>query len=224
MYYVSKSIWLGGSKPEGSNFLFSPDPHGGGYDSYSMTPTSTTTIWTVAKNASGSYSYMTASATSTVFTTLVKPFGTALTTTTAGPGFVFGPYTGVFAQATMSFQVDVVATTVSSQQGLITYRLWRANRNGSGASLITPTYRKTTIGVPRTAANGGDRISASFAPTSSLSMRNEYLVLEIAWGITTASGANNSNVIIRTGSGSFFKTGPYEDNSFTITGGEEVGR
>lgn len=220
MYYVSKSIWLGGSKPAGSNFLFSPDPHGGGYTSYSMPPTNTTTIWTVAKNASGSYSYMTASATSTVFTTLVKPFGTALATA-IGPGFVFGPYTGVFAQATMSFQVDIVATTVSSQRGLMTYRLWRSNLAGSAASLITPTYQKTSIGILKTAGNGGERINASFAPTSSLSMRDEYLILEIAWGITTASGNNSSNVIVRTGSGSFFRTGPFEDNTVILTGGDE---
>lgn len=221
MYYVTKSIYLGPRKALGSNFLQGQDAHGGGYTAgaYSLATANTNTIWTVAKNASGSYSYMTASVTATVFNTIVKPFGTTLAAT--GSGWVFGPYTGVFAQNTMSFQIDYVATTANAQQGLISYRLWRANTiAGGGASLITPTYRKTNIIAGST---GGNRVSGSWLMTSSLSMKNEYLVLEVAWGITTAGGANGCNYVFRQGSGSFFRTGPYEDNTFVPLSDDNIG-
>lgn len=221
MYYVTKSIYLGPRKVLGSNFLQGQDAHGGGYTagSYTLATANTNTIWTVAKNASGSYSAMTASVTATVFTAAPKLTFTALPA--IGDGWIFGPYNGVFPRNTMSFQLDYVSTTVSAQAGLITYRLWRAsNVAGSVASLITPTYQKTNI-IAGTA--GGNRVSGSWAMTSSLSMQNEYLVLEVAWGITTASGANNSNYVFRAGSGSFFKTGPFEDNSFIMLSDDNIG-
>ena len=59
--------------------------------------------------------------------------------------------------------------------------------------------------------------------TSSLSMKDEYLVLEVAWGITTAGTANGSNYIFRQGSGSFFRTGPYEDNTFVMLSDDNIG-
>lgn len=201
----------------GSVYLMGIDAHNA-YVPYNTRTAASTTTWTVAKNVSGSYSYMTASTAATVFTTLVKPFGTTLT---ANPvGWVFGPYTGVFQQFPLSFTMSVNASTVNAQVGLLTYRIWRANSpGGSGASLITPTYRKTS-GV--TLATTPRLISASFSLTSSLSMQNEYLVLECAWGITTAGGANGCNVIFNAGSSSFFRTGPYEDNTFILTGGEDT--
>lgn len=220
MYFVSRSIWLTGRKFLTGNYLLGNDTVGGTGEAYTLATSNTNTIWTVAKNASGSYSYMTASATATVFNTIVKPFGTTLDTA-RGPGWVFGPYTGVFPPNTMSFQLDYVSTTVNAQQGLISYRLWRASTIvGGGASLITPTYRKTNIIAGST---GGNRVSGSWLMTSSLSMKDEYLVLEVAWGITTAGGANGCNYVFRQGSGSFFRTGPYEDNTFVMLSDDNIG-
>lgn len=218
MYYVTKSIYLSSSLYPGSTYLRGVDPHGS-FEPYYLIPVNSNTSWTVAKNVSGSYSYMSASTAATVFTTTAKPNTTALNTT-RGPGWVFGPYTGVFARNTMSFQLNYAATTVNAQAGLVTYRLWRGpDPTGTNASLITPTYQKTNIITVNTT---GNRVSASFIMTSSLSMTNEYLFLETAWGITTAGGSNGCNVILRAGSGSYFRTGPFEDNTWVMLSDDNI--
>ncbi len=217
MYYVSKSIYLSSSAYPGSTYLRGIDAHGS-FVPYDLRPANSNTSWTVAKNASGSYSWMSASSAATVFTTTVKPNGPLATT--RGPGWVFGPYTGVFSRNTMSFQINYAATTTNAQQGLVSYRLWRgSNPSGTGASLITPTYQKSSIIIVNAT---GNRVTASYLMTSSLSMQNEYIFLETAWGITTAGGANGCNVIFRPGSGSFFRTGPYEDNTFVMLSDDNI--
>ena len=217
MYYVSKSIYLSSSAYPGSTYLQGVDAHGS-FVPYNLNPANSNTSWTVARNASGSYSWMSASSAATVFKTVVKPNGPLATT--RGPGWVFGPYSGVFQQAMMSFQLNYAATTVNAQRGLVTYRLWRGpNQNGTGASLITPTYQKSSIIIVNAT---GNTTTASYLMTSSLSMQNEYIFLETAWGITTAGRSNGCNVIFRPGSGSFFRTGPYEDNTFIPLSDDDI--
>jgi len=219
MYYTTASIYLTGSAYPQSLYQLGADSHGG--FSYTIAPSvGAPTRWTVAKNASASISWMTGSGVATVFTTTQKP-STAFLPATNGPGWVFGPYAGVFpltSAATMSLQIDYWASTVSSQAGRLQYLIWKANdAAGTGASLITPTVQTTNI---ITVNATGNRVTSNFPLTSSLIMRNEYIIIVAAWAITTASGANNSNVIFRAGSGSFFKTGPFEDNTVILTGGE----
>lgn len=211
MYYESKSLYLSSSRFPASNFLRAADAHQ--FPTATINPVNTSTSWTVAKTASGSYSSMTASTAATVFSTTIKPNETL--NNTAGEGWISGPYLGVFAKNTMSVQWNVIATTVNSQQGHINYRIWKSTTpTCQTASLITPTVRKTNIGV--LVSTGGLRVSGSFNMTGSVIMNNEYLVLETAWAITTAGGSNNSDVIVRAGSGSFLKTGPFEDNTFIL--------
>lgn len=220
MYYTTKSIWLWNDKRPGSNFLKGIDQH---QEAVALAPANMTTGWTVAKTASGSYCSVTASVTVAAanFTTTFKPDDGL--TTAVGEGWVFGPYTGVFAQSTMTFQANMIGTNISSQQGRIFWRLWRANDVvGTSPTLVTPVVQQTPIGV--VLANGSLRLSSSYTMTQPLSLANEYLFLEAAWGITTAAGANAANALFQRGSGSFFKfNGVYEDNTIFIVGDDMPG-
>lgn len=221
MYYETKSIYLSSSVQPGSTYLTAVDAHGS-LRPYSLRPTTfNLPRWTVAKNASGSRSSMTASVVATVFTTRQKPEGTTFLTTN-GPGWVFGPYTGVFpytTNATMSVQFDYWASVVSAQQGRVQFRFWRANDlAGTGASILSPVIQTNIIVVNAT----GNRTTGVFPLTSSLVLKDEYIFLEAAWAITTAAGSNTANVIFRAGSGSFIRTGPFEDNTFIPLSDDDI--
>jgi P2-related tail formation protein len=211
MLYATKSIWLTSSNAPASNYLLGLDAHFS--LPTSQNPINSSTSWTVAKNASASYASITASSAATNWSTVVKPDGTL--SSTIGEGWVFGPYSGVFSQNTFSLQINVIATTVSSQAGKIQYRLWKASDvSGSNSSLITPTIQSTQTAA--VIAGGALIFSSSFIMTSSVTFNNEYFFIEAAWAVTTAGGSNSSNVIFRAGSASFFTTGQFEDNTFIM--------
>lgn len=201
-----------------SLYLIGVDTHFAQPTSYNPIPG--TTIITVAKNSSASYCSFSASATSTAIAAATKPDG--VLSTVVGEGWVFGPYTGVFTQNTMSISMSIDATTVSSQQGQFRFRIWKASDvSASNPILITPGARSTQIAAITAATNL--ILSASFAMTTSVTMNNEYLFVEAAWGITTAGGSNSADVRIRHGSASVFRTGPFEDNTVFIVGDDNPG-
>lgn len=220
MYYVSKSIWLSSSRAPGSLYLDGVDPHQ--MTPLDLTPRPTNTIWTVAKRASGSYSSITSSTTSTAFGTVIEPDETL--STVVGEGWVMGPYTGVFplgSKSTMSLFINVDATTANVQQGLFQWKLWKASDViASNPVLITSNITKTQIGVVTTGT--GLVLSGSFPLTQSIIMNNEYLYVVGAWAITTAGSSNFTNIRLRAGSGSYLKTGPFEDNTVFIISGERT--
>lgn len=218
MYYTSKSVYLSSSVYPGSLYLAGRDPHCNPPTAYKPVPT--TAIWTVAKNVSGSYSSMSGSATAIVFTSSFKPDG--VLSTVVGEGWVFGPYTGVFAVATMSISLSYDATVVSAQQGRFFCRFWKASSlTTTDSSLITPSVLFSNVGT--VTAGQGLVLSASYLLTSSLVMNNEYIFVENAWGITTAAGSSTANVRFLAGSASVFKTGPFEDNTIFIVGDDMPG-
>lgn len=218
MYYISKSIYLTSSAYTNPNswYLKGIDTHQSQPTSYNTVPT--TTIWTVAKTASGSYSSMTASTIATVFGTANKPDGGL--NPLVGEGWVFGPYTGVFAKDTMSLSMSFTTTQANNQAGRFTYRLWKASDvSGSNASLITPSKQYSSIGI----ITALRVITGSFILTNPVVMNNEYMFLETAWAITTQGGNPSCNIIFNAGSSSKLITGPFEDNTVFITGDDNPG-
>jgi hypothetical protein len=213
VYYVTKNIFLSSSNFPGSLYLLGADND---IESpTSQNPVPGTTTWTVAKLVSGSYMSMTASTAATVGVEDPRPH--ADLSTVVGEGWCSGPYTGIFARSTMSISMSLDSTQVSAQAGKFTFRLWKASDVlASNASLITPNIIYSTTGTITTATNV--ILTGLYEMTSSVVMRNEYLFVEMAWGITVASGHPNANVRVRHGSASVLRTGPFEDNSVFITG------
>jgi len=215
MFYSSKKFWLTGSKYVGQNYLFGQDSL---YVSINPPVADSTTGWTQAKVASGSYGEMTSSTipASSVFTTAVKPDTTGLSSTN-GDAWSLGPFTGVFlsSSGTWSFQMSIKGNN-TSMAGQLKYRIWKGpNANGSSATLLTNGLQSTTL-VTLNSVTTRFVTTGSFAPTSSIVFSNEYMFIQCAWAITTAGGANAASTSLGQGSASFLQTGPYEDNTFIL--------
>src|SRR4030095_3254927 len=196
------SLALGG---EGVTTYFFKDVGVDGYGSLAESnpgAANMATGWTVAKLAAGNFSkvqYGTKKASGTFSTS--DPMGTASAPTSANDDAFRSENTisGTFANANWTIGLAVRAVTASAQAGRAKVRLWRsANADGSGATQITsalltgPTTAALSTTVTQTS-------TATFAPGATITLTNEYLFAQFEWEITTASGNNSSDAVIRSG-------------------------
>lgn len=173
-------------------------------DGTAQTAASRTDGWTVAKTASGNSSEYDSGTkqTSGSFssqTTTPKP-ANFLTDTTANAFKTPAALNGVFSSAAWTFTWAVRAGTASSQAGRIRMRVFKsANADGSGATELTgSTQVGTTSAALSTSSDATSTVT--WTPGTTITLNNEYLFFVIAWEITTASGSNQGDVLIRTGS------------------------
>lgn len=158
--------------------------------------------WKVAKTTSGnSAEYQAGQAANISFT--------SQTTTPKPASFVTGSpanalkiptaLTGVFSSGSWVFTFAVRAGVASSQAGRMRMRVFKsANANGSGATELTGS---TQVGTTSAALSTSADVTTvvTWSPGTTITLNNEYLFFVIAWEITTASGSNTANVLIRTG-------------------------
>jgi len=169
-----------------------------------QTAASRTDGWTVAKVASGnSAEYIAgtkqASGALTSQTTTPKP--AAFNTGAAAANAIksAAQYSGSFAATAWTLTFAVRAGTASSQAGRIRCRVFTSqNANGSGATERTgATQVGTTSAALSTTADVTTVVT--WTPGTAFTVSNEYIFIVIAWEITTASGSNNGDVVMRTG-------------------------
>lgn len=179
---------------------------------------SSSSIWTVAKNAANNYSPLNNGSTQgqATFTTTIVPAASAPAVTNSFTGTAtYTPpnllldttclstlyeYNGYFPSGNWVFTFPVVATTVSSQQGAITMRVWKASRSGNTWANVTQLTSALLTGTTATVtATSSSSVVTWAAPAFFLN--NEFLICDIAWKIVVASGSNSGNVILRYGTG-----------------------
>ena len=168
-----------------------------------QTAASRTDGWTVAKIAAGNSSEFDvgvkqASGTFTSQTTTPKP-ANFLTGSTANAFKSPTALYGDFAATAWTLTFAVRAGTASSQAGRIRCRVFASkNADGSSARELTGS---TQVGTTSSALSTSADVTTvvTWTPSGVISMQNEYLFFVIAWEITTASGSNNGDVLIRTG-------------------------
>jgi hypothetical protein len=177
-------------------------------DGVAQTAASRADGWTVAKIASGNSCEFDAgtkqaSGSFSSQTTTPKP-ASFLTGTTANAFKTPAPVTGTFDNAlAWSFSFAIRATTASAQAGRFRMRVFKSV-NASGASATELTASTVVGGINSSISTTTDiGASVNWNPGASITLNNEYLFFVIAWEITTASGSNSGDVVIRTGS-----TGP----------------
>jgi hypothetical protein len=155
--------------------------------------------WTVAKLAAANMSEFDVATkqTSGTFSTSAKP--AALNTGSLANAFRTPLLNGDFAATSWVFTFAVRASVASAQAGRMRMRVYRsANADGSGATEITgSTQVGTTSSALSTTADVTTAVT--WSPGSVIALRNEYLFFAIAWEVTTASGSNSSDVLVRTG-------------------------
>jgi len=174
-------------------------------DGTAQTAASRTDGWTVAKIGSAlasDYDAATKQASGT-FTTATSHPPVLVTGTNANAFKTPAALSGIFDVGSWVFAMAVRATTASSQAGRIRMRVFASvNADGSSArELTSATVVGTTTGALSTTADVTS--TATWSPGTTIQLNNEYLFFVIAWEITTASGNNSGDAVIRTGS-----TGP----------------
>lgn len=141
------------------------------------------------KQATGAFSLQSATA---------KP-ASLLTGATANAFKTPAALSGVFAATAWTFTFAARAGTASAQAGRARMRVYRSvNADGSGATEITSaTQVGTTSAALTTTADGTTTVT--WSPGTTVTLNGEYLFFVLAWEITTASGSNSGDVLLRTG-------------------------
>ena len=175
-------------------------------DGVAQTAASRTDGWTVAKiaaanssdfdagtkQASGSFSTQSGSP---------KPSSGFLTGANANSFKTPVALTGTFAASSWVFTFAVRAGTASSQAGRIRMRVYRTPDIALGP--WNPLDGGTTqVGTTSSALSTSADVTSvvTWSPGATITLNNEFLLFQIAWEITTASGSNSGDVVIRTGS------------------------
>jgi hypothetical protein len=169
-------------------------------DGVDFTAGTRTDGWTVAKLAAGNSSeykngIKQASGTFSLNSTTPKPGALGVDNAFKTPN----PLTGIFDIGNWSLTFAVRATVASAQAGRMRVRVFKsANASGSGATELTgATLVGTTSVALSTSADASSVVT--WSPGTTITLNNEYLFFVVAWEVTTASGSNTGDVLIRTG-------------------------
>lgn len=207
----AKSLYFLSTKAVGGNFL--------GLQDGGTAPGAATsgTGWTVAKTAVTNFSklFATVKRAASTFAATAQP--TAGLDTTNGDGFrTEKKLYGSFASANWTLAFKLQPTVASNQAGRIKIRLYRsANADGSSATEITAAIQDGTIATWATTVNE-QTSTVTFNP-GAITLAGEFLFVQVAWGITTNSGSNSGDVLIRTGSTAVITTSTFTTSLGTTT-------
>lgn len=159
--------------------------------------------WVVGKGASGLSSEFDvgikqAAGTFSANSTTAKP-ASFLTGATANACKTQNAYRGTLAATAWTLTFAVRAVVLSAQAGRMRCRVFASqNADGSAARELTAaTQVGTTSSVLSTTVDVTTVVT--WTPAGVITLNNEYLFFVLAWEITTASGSNTGDVVIRTG-------------------------
>ncbi|HEY9657574.1 MAG TPA: hypothetical protein V6C65_03855, partial [Allocoleopsis sp.] len=159
--------------------------------------------WKLGKTAAGQSAELTVGTESNVFTlqsSFPKPNG-LITGASPNAWRSVNQYSGTFAATAWSIRVaGRSVNNAFSGTGRARVRVFASvNADGSAArELTTATQVGTTVGPGSTSA---DVVSVvTWTPATTLTLAGEYIFIAVAWEIITASGNNNADIDLRTGS------------------------
>lgn len=194
--------------------------------------------WTVGKIAANNYSNLvqgTERVTNTFSTTIVPnttaPTATgsfAATATYTPPTLIYHTnsistlyeYNGYFPAGNWVFTFPVISVSTSATgAGRINLRVFKASRNTDGtgwntATELTGAMQAGTIASAPTTTTPQTSTVTWAAPI--IRLDKEFLIVKIGWQITTASGSNTADILLRHGSGCTMLSPNFEKRSYNI--------
>jgi len=156
------------------------------------------TGWRVGTSSATTYSellYGTRRA-ATTFTSTVRPDGTTLTT---GCFETATPLSGTFANANWTIAISVIGNTAAaSGVGNLRVRVW-ASQDQSGATGTRELTGTTLVSTSwsNVSTSTAQNLTITWSPGATNTLRGEYVFLEIACEVTTASGGTTAGVVLR---------------------------
>jgi hypothetical protein len=191
--------------------------------------------WTVAKTAANNYSNLVQGSESATFSTTVVPNATAptatgnfaATATYTPPTLIYNTnsistlyeYNGYFAAGNWVFTFPLISVTTSATGAArINLRVFKAARSGTTtyatATELTSAMQAGTIATAPTTTTPQSSVVTWAAPAFFLN--NEFLIIKVGLQITTASGANNADMLLRHGSGCTMVTPTFRDRKYNV--------
>lgn len=175
--------------------------------------------WKMGKSSAGLSAELTVGTESTTFSNQLsfpKPNG-LITGASPNAWRSVNTYTGTFAAAAWSIKVAVrsVNNAFSGSCRARVRVFASVNADGSSArELTTATQFGPAVGPGSTSADVVSTIT--WTPGSTITLNNEYIFVAVAWEIITASGNNNADADIRTGSASVITGSNILTSDFTL--------
>lgn len=192
--------------------------------------------WTVAKTAANNYANLTQGSEVAGFSTTVVPNATAPTTTGSfsatatytPPDLIYHtgsistlyPYNGTFAAGTWTFTFNLISVTASATgAGRINLRVFKAPRSGTSTfgtmtELTSAMQAGTIASAPTTTTQRASTVSWA-APAFVLN--NEFLIVKVGFQITTASGSNSADFLLRHGTGCTMVSPSFRSRDYVIS-------
>lgn len=191
--------------------------------------------WTVAKTAANNYRNLQQGSEVAGFSTTIVPNTTAPTTTgTFAATAVYTPptllydtgsiatlyeYNGYFPAGNWVFTFNVISVSAAATgAGRINLRVFKAVRSGStfsGITQLTGAMQAGTIASAPTTTT--TRASTVTWAAPAVTLNNEFLIIKVGWQITTASGSNSADILLRHGSGCTMVSPTFRDRNYNVS-------
>jgi hypothetical protein len=192
--------------------------------------------WTVGKIAANNYSNLVAgseSATGTFSTTIVPnttaPVATgsfAATATYTPPTLLYHTnsittlyeYNGYFPAGNWIFTFNVISvSTAATGAGRINLRVFKGTRNGTAFSNVTELTAAMQAGTIASAPTTTvTRASTVTWAAPAIRLDNQFLIVKVGWQITTASGSNTADILLRHGTGCTMVSPTFRERQYNI--------
>jgi len=173
------------------------------------------TGWVVSTGSTNTQEMDAQTEAAAVFSGTTQPDGTPITTAGAGDCLRSTlQYSGTFASANWTFNFCFRSNTVVAGSGRVIFRLLRGtDPTGSGAvDIIGSQQTASTIALSTTVTNN----STLAVNPGAITVNNEYIFVQVAWGRTIAGGMTTSDVNFRIGNSASLGTRVVSSN-FTPT-------
>lgn len=207
----------------------------------SALPAQTTSVtgWTVGKTGANNYSPLFPGVETASWSTTVAPASTPLPAvdTTYAATAVYTPptllsdggqdgcistiyeYNGSFPAGNWVFAYPVISVSNSANGvGELRMRVFKGARNGTAWSGVTELTSAVVTSALLT------NITTTVAQTATLTwaapafrLNNEFLICKLAWRISTQSGSNGSDVLLRWGTGATMTSPNFRKRSYNTT-------
>lgn len=191
--------------------------------------------WTVAKTAANNYRNLQQGSEVAGFSTTIAPNNTAPTVTGSfantavytPPTLLYNTgsintlyeYNGYFPAGNWVFTFPIISVTAAATgAGRINLRVFKATRSGTTFANITELTAAMQAGTIASAPTTTiTRTSTVTWAAPAFYLNNEFLIVKVGWQITTASGSNSADILLRHGSGCTMLTPTFRDRSYAIS-------
>jgi hypothetical protein len=190
--------------------------------------------WTVAKTAANNYRDLVQGSEVAAFSTTVVPNTTAptatgsfaATATYTPPTLLYHTgsicslyeYNGVFPAGNWIFTFNLISVTAAATgAGRINLRVFKGTRNGTAFSNVTELTGAMQAGTIASApTTTTTRASTVTWAAPAVRLNNEFLIVKVGFQITTASGSNSADFLLRHGSGCTMVSPNFRSRDYNI--------